>query len=130
MSARGERLCASGDIDEKGRGFRFAVSLGERVLPAFAIRYDGKVHAYLNQCAHQSVELDWRHGEFFDADKRFLVCATHGALYQPDTGACAWGRCAGRGLVQLETEERGQEVILISENGIQLLDKQKESTGP
>jgi nitrite reductase/ring-hydroxylating ferredoxin subunit len=130
MTERCQRLCASNDIDEKGRGFRFAVRVGERILPAFAIRYDGKVHAYLNQCAHQSVELDWQHGKFFDAEKRFLVCATHGALYEPDTGACAWGRCAGRGLVPLKTEERGQEVMLISENGIHLAVNQKESVSP
>jgi nitrite reductase/ring-hydroxylating ferredoxin subunit len=126
MRGSGERLCASGDVDEKGQGFRFAVRLGERILPAFAIRYDGKVHAYLNQCAHQAVELDWQHGEFFDAEKRFLVCATHGALYEPDSGACAWGRCDGRGLVELRIEEHDEEVILFGENGIHLLGNQKE----
>ncbi len=121
MTESRQRLCASDDIDEKGQGFRFEVKLGERTLPAFAVKYEDKVYAYLNQCAHQAVELDWQHGEFFDTEKRFLVCATHGALYQPDTGACALGRCAGRGLVPLRIEEQKNEIFLIAENGIHLI---------
>jgi hypothetical protein len=53
------------------------------------------------------MELDWQAGEFFDFDREFLICATHGALYEPSSGACAGGPCAGRGgLRRLDVFER------------------------
>jgi hypothetical protein len=33
--------------------------------------------------------------EFFNEEGRFLVCGTHGSLYQPDIGRCAGGPCGG-----------------------------------
>jgi nitrite reductase/ring-hydroxylating ferredoxin subunit len=113
-------VCGSDTLIEKGRGHRFYVRIGERTLPAFVVRNEGKACAYLNKCAHQSVELDWQKGEFFDNDRRYLVCATHGALYHPDTGACAHGCCDGRGLIAIEVCETGGEILLNGENGIHL----------
>jgi nitrite reductase/ring-hydroxylating ferredoxin subunit len=82
-------------------------------MPAFVIRYCGRAYAYLNRCAHQRVELDWNLGEFFDLDHRYLMCATHGALYEPDSGACAGGRCLGAGgLTPLPVSERGGCIVL------------------
>ena len=74
------QICASSDLTDKGDGVRFSVKHGDESLPAFAVRYEGKVYAYLNQCAHREVELDWDEGKFFDNDQRYLICATHGAL--------------------------------------------------
>jgi nitrite reductase/ring-hydroxylating ferredoxin subunit len=35
-----------------------------------------------------------------------LICATHGALYDPASGACLGGRCEGRGLKAVPVVER------------------------
>jgi len=118
VSPAAQILCDSSDIEDLGKGVRFSLKQGDRSVPAFAIRYQGKIHAYLNQCAHLAVELDWQHGDFFDSDKKYLVCATHGALYYPDSGACAYGRCAGRGLIALDTTEKDGKIMIISENTI------------
>ncbi len=67
-------------------------------LPAFAVKHDGQVHAYLNQCAHVAMEMDWQAGQFFDFDAQYLMCATHGALYEPGTGLCIAGPCIGKHL--------------------------------
>ncbi|MCR4300261.1 MAG: Rieske 2Fe-2S domain-containing protein [Sulfuricaulis sp.] len=76
---------------ERGRGLRFAVRRRGEVTPAFVIRFNGTAHAYLNRCAHRSLELDWVGGEFFDAFGEHLLCATHGARYIPASGACVGG---------------------------------------
>jgi nitrite reductase/ring-hydroxylating ferredoxin subunit len=91
------RLCDAALLVDGGAGLRFEVPHGGRLAAAFAIRHEGRVHAYLNRCAHVGVELDWVDGQFFDADSLWLVCAAHGAAYDPATGACAGGPCAGRG---------------------------------
>ncbi len=81
-----------------GQALRFEITHGTQVLPAFAIRYEGVVYAYLNQCAHVAMEMDWQPGQFFDFDQRFIMCATHAALYEPATGLCVDGPCIGKQL--------------------------------
>jgi len=54
---------------------------------------------YLNRCAHVPAEMDWQPGEFLDAERRSIVCAIHGASYDPLSGRCAGGPC-GQGRLQ------------------------------
>lgn len=104
-------ICASAAIDNGGRGVRFEVSVAGRRVPAFVVRYGGVPRAYLNRCAHVAMELDWQLGAFFDADADHLLCASHGALYDPATGACAGGACRGYGgLRALAVTERDGRV--------------------
>lgn len=106
MAAQQRLICASGDLVEGGAGVRFEVKRGAEQAPAFAVRWRGRVLAYLNRCGHVPIELDWQPGEFFDYSRLYLVCSTHGALYDPSTGACLGGRCEGRGLVAVAVVER------------------------
>ena len=77
------------------------------------IRFDGRVHAFVNRCAHVPTELDWLPGRFFEADGRFLICATHGALYDPATGECRGGPCHGGRLEAVPVRERDGAVWLL-----------------
>lgn len=115
--ARRERLiCAAADLVEAGRGVRFDVAWHGRREPAFAVRFEGEVHAFLNRCGHLPQQLDWLEGEFFDSSRQYLICATHGALYHPGSGACVGGRCAGRGLIPLPLIERDDHVYLMEDH--------------
>ncbi|WP_109039913.1 Rieske 2Fe-2S domain-containing protein [Azospira sp. I13] len=113
MAASARLICASADLEEGGRGVRFTVTRRGREESAFAVRFSGQVRAYLNRCAHVPIELDWQHGEFFDHSKLYLVCATHGALYAPESGQCLGGRCHGKGLTPLDVEERDGAVYYL-----------------
>ena len=116
MAGRERLIASSEQIAERGKGLRFTVDTANGDwLPAFAIRYKGVVYAYVNRCAHVSVELDWNEGDFFDISGLYLVCATHGAAYFPDNGKCAMGPCKGGGLQPLPTTERGGNVYLIEQ---------------
>ncbi len=110
-------VCAGDDLAEGGPGVRFTVMRDGREEPAFAVRFDGSVHAWLNRCGHIPVELDWQPGRFFDDSGLYLICATHGALYDPASGRCVGGRCNGRGLVAVSVVEDGGEVFLVEEGG-------------
>lgn len=112
VSAPGSVLCASAALIDGGAGVRFTVMHRDQPEPAFVIRYQHVVYAYLNRCAHKLVELDWEPGQFFDADRRTLICATHGARYDPVNGACVDGPCRGARLVSLAVEEVGGVVRL------------------
>jgi nitrite reductase/ring-hydroxylating ferredoxin subunit len=101
------RIGASDDLVDGGPGLRFDASVCDRAVTGFAVRYRGTVVGYLNQCAHVAMELDWQPGMFFDSAGDVLMCATHGALYEPASGRCAGGPCAGRGgLRRLQVVER------------------------
>jgi nitrite reductase/ring-hydroxylating ferredoxin subunit len=105
--ADAERLiCASRELVDSGRGVRFEVEYFGEPAPAFAIRYRGHAHGYLNRCAHVAMELDWQEGVFFDSAGRDLVCGTHGAVYEAATGRCIEGPCIRSRLVKLKIEER------------------------
>lgn len=101
-------LCPAAQLIERGIGLRFDVIAGGEEASAFVVRYRGQVHAYLNRCAHVAMELDWLAGQFFDSDGETLLCATHGAAYDPASGRCVGGPCAGHGgLRQLQVLEDG-----------------------
>jgi nitrite reductase/ring-hydroxylating ferredoxin subunit len=97
-------LCNSADLVGGGEAVSFDVAYGGQTCRAFAIRYEGRAHAYLNRCSHVAMEMDWQPNRFFDDTGRWLLCGTHGAVYEPDTGACAGGPCRG-GLVKIELSE-------------------------
>jgi nitrite reductase/ring-hydroxylating ferredoxin subunit len=106
-------ICDSAALTEGGRGVRFIVQQYGAPAEAFVIRYDGRVYAYFNSCAHIPVELDWMEGEFFDKAGLYLICATHGATYEPDTGHCIMGPCKGQHLITVPVAERDGKVYLL-----------------
>jgi len=108
--APGERVCASADLADRGRAFVFDVLHFREPTRAFAMRFDGRVVAYLNRCVHVPVEMDWQPGEFLDQDREFIICSIHGAEYEPRTGRCAGGPCGRGSLVALTVDERDGEV--------------------
>jgi nitrite reductase/ring-hydroxylating ferredoxin subunit len=106
MAESARVICESAALADSGRGVRFEVEYFGEAAPAFAVRYRGTVHAYLNRCAHVAMELDWQEGVFFDSEGRDLLCSTHGATYSASSGHCIGGPCHGSPLVRLLVEER------------------------
>lgn len=101
----GLALGASADLIEGGRALVFDVLEFGRPVRAFALRFEGRVRAYLNRCAHVPAEMDWQPGEFLDADRRWIVCSIHGATYEPVDGRCVGGACGRGRLTALVVDE-------------------------
>ena len=115
MAANQRLICLSADLIDGGAGVRFTVRSDESEEPAFAVRFRGRVAAYLNRCGHVAVELDWQPNEFFDDSKLYLICSVHGALYAPDSGRRLGGRCQGKGLEALAVDEADGQDFLVQE---------------
>jgi nitrite reductase/ring-hydroxylating ferredoxin subunit len=105
-----EHLCASDALAERGLALAFDVLQYRQPARAFALRFDGRVVAYLNRCVHVPTEMDWQPGEFLDSDKRFILCATHGAAYEPSNGRCVGGPCGRGRLTAIPVQERDGQV--------------------
>ena len=97
-------LCNSGDLMDGAQAVPFDVVYAGQTCRAFAVRFKGTPQAYLNRCTHVAMELDWQPNRIFDATGQWLLCASHGAAYLPDTGQCAGGPCHG-GLVKIMLSE-------------------------
>ena len=96
-------LCASSDLVDAGLAVPFDVVYAGQTCRAFAIRHQGRVHAYLNRCSHVAMEYQPNH--FWDGSGHQLICATHGATYAPDTGVCTGGPGRG-GLIKIDLTEQ------------------------
>nr|WP_315220907.1 Rieske 2Fe-2S domain-containing protein [uncultured Duganella sp.] len=65
----------------------------------FVLRVQGGVHAYRDACPHYGdTPLAWRSDAYLNADGTRIVCAAHGAQFEPSTGVCTLGPCLGQGL--------------------------------
>jgi nitrite reductase/ring-hydroxylating ferredoxin subunit len=103
-------LCPSAALAEGGIAHVWDVLEYGRPARAFALRYDGVVRAYINRCLHVPTEMDWQPGEFFDSDKRFIICSIHGATYEPEDGRCVAGPCGRGKLRAVAVVEQGGQV--------------------
>jgi nitrite reductase/ring-hydroxylating ferredoxin subunit len=110
VDTEAEHLCASDALAERGQALVFDVLQYRQPARAFALRFDGRVVAYLNRCVHVPTEMDWQPGEFLDSDKRFILCATHGAAYEPTNGRCVGGPCGRGRLTAIPVQERDGQV--------------------
>ena len=80
----------SEDLAE-GATLKFTFDENGEKREAFVIRWKGRVHAYRNECRHIPVTLDWVENRFLSRDGCYLQCATHGALFEVDSGLCIDG---------------------------------------
>ena len=112
LIAPGASICAGLQVIERGNGVRFNLTIDGRVEPAFLVRFGDAVYAYRNQCAHIPMELDWNAGKFFDSEQQLLLCSTHGAAYDPISGACLSGPCRNGELLPVRINERGRLIYL------------------
>ncbi|MBQ0757012.1 MAG: Rieske (2Fe-2S) protein [Amphritea sp.] len=92
-------LCRIDELPENGaKGF----DLEQRKL--FAVKRQGEVFLYENRCPHQGIPLEWMPDVFLDAEKQFIQCSTHGALFTIDQGQCIVGPCVGAKLQTIAFE--------------------------
>ncbi|RME87470.1 MAG: Rieske (2Fe-2S) protein [Zetaproteobacteria bacterium] len=89
----------------------------ERGAPteAFAVRTESGWRAYLNRCPHARFPLDWDDGRFFDETGRWLLCRQHGALFEPEGGACVRGPCRGKALTPIPCRSDGDTLWVAEE---------------
>ena len=89
---------------EHGTSKKFTMRRGGRALEALLVNYQGNHFAYVNRCPHTGITLDWVNNQFFSSDNRYIMCATHGAVFEPPSGECIWGPCVGLSLQSLPIE--------------------------
>ena len=104
-------LCRLADVPDPGAR-AFTAGAGDWPLRGFLVRRGGALRAYVNHCPHQGHPLNLRPDGFLAPDRRLILCASHGALFEIETGLCVAGACAGRRLASVPIAVEGGLVLL------------------
>jgi nitrite reductase/ring-hydroxylating ferredoxin subunit len=95
--------CRLEDLPDPGAR-EFFSGEGDWPFRGIVVRKDGAVHAYANVCPHKNYPLNLADDDFMIdmGTGKVLRCASHGALFVPESGLCVFGPCSGRELLRLE----------------------------
>jgi nitrite reductase/ring-hydroxylating ferredoxin subunit len=97
-----------------GQSKKFTLRRGQRSFEGMLVNYQGELFAYINRCPHIGITLDWVDNQFFTVDSRYLMCANHGAVFEPPTGECVWGPCVGASLERVPLRIDGHEIFAVN----------------
>ena len=87
-------LCPEGDVADPGSR-SFVLQIGEAFFHGFVVRKAGQVAGYVDRCPHQGYPLALELDRYLTPDGERILCGWHGAVFEPLTGACTGGPCAG-----------------------------------
>jgi nitrite reductase/ring-hydroxylating ferredoxin subunit len=96
---------------EPGETKKFILQVAGREVECFVVNYDGRLFAYVNRCRHIPMTMDWVENQFLTEDGRYILCATHGAAYEPKTGECIFGPPCGKVLDRVPLTIQGDRVL-------------------
>lgn len=106
-------ICRFGDLDDPGaKGFY--VGDGDWPFRGFVVRQGKRIFAYANICPHRRHPLDFLPDAFLVEDGRLIRCSSHGALFEPATGACVVGPCHGESLLSLASRQDETGTIFVT----------------
>lgn len=104
-------ICRLADVpDGDARSFEIVRADGRRI-PVIVVRRGERAFVYRNRCPHRGTPLDWLPDRFLDAERRHLICATHGALFRFEDGVCISGPCAGDALEPIDVRIEAGVVV-------------------
>ena len=93
-------LCRVRDLANPGAR-AFTVGTGDWPLRGFLVRRGDAVQAFINVCPHQGHPLNLQPDAFLTPDRTLILCSSHGALFEIETGLCVGGPCIGRSLKRI-----------------------------
>ena len=99
-------LCAEDDIADPGsRGF--VLQIGEAFFHGFVVRKNGQVAGWVDRCPHAGFPIAMELDRYLTPDGSLIICGWHGAIFEPLSGSCVGGPCAGGKLTPWPVEARG-----------------------
>ena len=90
-------LCRTDEIAE-GEARAFSPADGSRTK-VFVVRRGGRLFGYWDACPHYGdTPMAWRTDAYLNANRDRIVCASHGAEFEIESGRCVSGAALGKSL--------------------------------
>lgn len=105
------RLTGAASLPQ-GQTLTFAFMRKGYAVEGFLLHHAKGWFAYLNQCQHWPIPLDYGDGEFYDSGSDRIRCRSHGALYAPESGLCDAGPCVRAKLTSYAVRFEGDDVLV------------------
>ena len=109
--AVGDVLCPLANIMD-GEAKELTYRSGKNIYDIFIQRLGDNAFAYTNVCPHAGTPLNMDEGQFMEKTGRYLMCHTHGALFQLEDGLCVAGPCNGASLTVVEISVNNGNIIV------------------
>lgn len=93
----GVPLCRLDSLPDPGAR-NFVLELRAGFFHGFVVRKGSSVHGWVDRCPHAGLPLAQELDRYLISDGSLIMCAWHGALFQPHDGLCVGGPCAGASL--------------------------------
>lgn len=107
MSLKYNNICHIDEIPEQGsKEFKLDKNC------FFAVKSEGAITVYHNSCPHLGSPLQWQQDQFLNHDKSLILCSTHGALFEIDTGLCLAGPCQNQTLKMADFYIKNEQVYI------------------
>ena len=78
-----------------GQSRGYVVQMRAGRFHGFAVRRGDGVVGYVDRCPHAGLPLAQVLDRYLTDDGQLITCSWHGALFEPQTGACVGGPCVG-----------------------------------
>lgn len=111
----GERIVL-GRVEEIGEGeARGFLTPADPRMKAIVIRRDGRLFAYWDACPHYGgTPMAWRTNAYLNASGDRVVCASHGAEFDIESGRCVLGAALDQCLTRAPIEANASgEIVYI-----------------
>ncbi len=103
-------LCPADDLTE-GRYRELQLEHEGEPVWLIVTRREGRPRAWFNLCPHQGRPLNFAPDRFLTDEHNRLVCAHHGAVFNPSSGVCVAGPCKNAALREFPVEESDGRIL-------------------
>lgn len=111
----GHYLCRSDEIAE-GEARAFLRPSRSRTK-LFVVRRHGALFGYWDACPHYGdTPMAWRTNEYLNAAGDRIVCASHGAEFDIETGRCVLGAALGKSLTSASIKITAAGMVFLALN--------------
>ena len=97
----------------------FTIGSGDWPFKGFVVRQGDALYAYQNFCAHAGHPLNWQKDQFLTSDGKQIICASHGAIYEIDSGECVAGPCPGKKLRAVDVVVKNGDVVVCGPSSLE-----------
>ncbi|MCF6288973.1 MAG: Rieske (2Fe-2S) protein [Proteobacteria bacterium] len=95
--------------------YEYCLQSNNGLISIMLLKQNNQYIAYKNFCPHQGRRLDYVAGKFLLTPNGNILCPTHGAEFNPQSGLCISGPCVGESLQPVTIKTNEESIFTVIE---------------